>query len=229
MPQRPDLLGQQFGLLTVVASDTPPSARWVCDCVCGGRTVVATGALRSGNTKSCGCRKKAVLGESTTRHGGAGTALYSTWKGIMTRCYNKKAAAYKNYGGRGVYVVERWHDFAKFREDMGEASEGMSLERKRNNGPYSKRNCFWATRATQSRNTRRNVRVKFKGKTYVMTDLARKHNVRPSLASSRMRNGWGAVAACTLPPRASVKGTAGTVLKPRCSPSRGKALHIEET
>lgn len=29
---------------------------WLCDCVCGGDTIVSTNQLRSGNTKSCGCR-----------------------------------------------------------------------------------------------------------------------------------------------------------------------------
>lgn len=57
-----DLVGQEFGLLTV-ASRAPtrpgPSrhARWQCECECGVTTIVSSGALRSGRTGSCGCQR----------------------------------------------------------------------------------------------------------------------------------------------------------------------------
>lgn len=69
---RVDILGQRFGMLTVIAdAGSKPMARgalalWECACDCGNKTVVPGVRLRSGNTKSCGCvashAEKEILG-----------------------------------------------------------------------------------------------------------------------------------------------------------------------
>ncbi len=55
------LTGERFGLLKVVSQVLPHKPRngrkWNCDCDCGGKTVATTGALISGDNKSCGCLK----------------------------------------------------------------------------------------------------------------------------------------------------------------------------
>ena len=59
-----DLTGQQFGRLTAVEATISRDSkgrsirRWKCDCSCGKTAYVATGALRSGDIKSCGCLKR---------------------------------------------------------------------------------------------------------------------------------------------------------------------------
>lgn len=58
-----DLTGKRFGKLLVLHQDTASQkgkggARWVCICDCGEITRVRSSALRSGQTKSCGCLKK---------------------------------------------------------------------------------------------------------------------------------------------------------------------------
>ncbi len=54
-----DKIGQRFGLLTVEKLDhideRDKHAYWLCKCDCGNHTVVDSGSLSSGNTKSCGC------------------------------------------------------------------------------------------------------------------------------------------------------------------------------
>ena len=43
---------------------------------------------------------------------------YQTWKNMMERCYNPKNRYYINYGGEGITVCERWHDFNNFLDDF---------------------------------------------------------------------------------------------------------------
>lgn len=130
-----------------------------------------TGNLTSGNTKSCGCRKRAVLGESTTKHGLVKHPLYRAWKAMIQRCTNPNNPSYHNYGGRGITVDPAWrNDFAAFFRDMGERPKGHTLERKDNDGPYCKGNCIWATRRTQSRNTRVVRRITVDGVTLCKAD-----------------------------------------------------------
>lgn len=60
----PDLTGSVFGLLTVISYagvDKLARRRWNCLCVCGNKTTSLGQALRSGNSKSCGCVRIAYL------------------------------------------------------------------------------------------------------------------------------------------------------------------------
>jgi hypothetical protein len=82
------------------------------------------------------------------------TSEYMTWEGMKERCNNPNRDTYKYYGGRGIKVCERWNDFQNFLEDMGPRPDGLTLERKNNNGNYEPSNCCWATRQKQTRNRR---------------------------------------------------------------------------
>jgi hypothetical protein len=50
-------VGRTYGRLTVVSFHSRPS-RWLCRCACGNTLVVHRGALRTGNTTSCGCYRR---------------------------------------------------------------------------------------------------------------------------------------------------------------------------
>ncbi len=56
----PNLKGQRFGRLTVIAQAGMCRGRtvWHCECDCGGYTKLITSVLRSGRTRSCGCLKR---------------------------------------------------------------------------------------------------------------------------------------------------------------------------
>lgn len=93
-----------------------------------------------------------------TTHGhctGGFSKTYHSWRGMVERCTNPKHIAWKNYGGRGIAVCERWKLFENFLADMGERPEGMSLDRTDPNKGYSPTNCRWATNKEQARSTRK--------------------------------------------------------------------------
>jgi hypothetical protein len=81
--------------------------------------------------------------------------LRQTLADMKQRCLNAKHPQYKNYGARGITICAEWLNSAqRFADDMGERPDGMTIDRKNNDGPYCKDNCRWATKAEQRINQR---------------------------------------------------------------------------
>lgn len=157
MPRLPVKVGDKFGLLTVARpekSSKRGSVRWSCSCVCGKETMATSSALTLGKKKSCGCLKLTTFADITRKHGLSKTPTYVSWQGMWTRCTNRNFIQFKDYGGAGITVCERWKSFINFIKDMGPRPGGMSLDRIDPFGNYEPSNCRWATRTEQNRNTR---------------------------------------------------------------------------
>lgn len=170
MKKRIDMTGMQFGRLTVLShagKDKYGNALWVCRCDCGIEKTSNGAMLRQGKAVSCGCLHSEITSKrmkvEAVKHGMHNTPTYYSWQNMMTRCNNPNYKQYKDYGGRGIKVCERWHDFAKFYEDMGEKPVDTSLDRKDNEGDYAPDNCRWATQEEQLYNRR--ATIEWGGKT----------------------------------------------------------------
>jgi hypothetical protein len=160
-----DLTGKIYGRLTPIEclgknpQKKSNSVEWKCICECGNKCVVRATSLLQQHTTSCGCymrEKNGILvSERNTTHGQSSTRVYAIWEGMLKRCFNPKSQAYKNYGGRGISVCDKWLSFEGFYNDMGDVPDGLSLERVDVNGDYSPDNCKWADTSEQAYNQRR--------------------------------------------------------------------------
>src|ERR1700742_5251586 len=111
-----DLSGERYTRLTVIREETRNGRkrRWECQCDCGKVLVVEMSNLRNGHTRSSGCYEAERRIEANTRHGLSQSSTYHIWYGMLERCRNPRHHAYKDYGGRGITVCDRWQQFENF-------------------------------------------------------------------------------------------------------------------
>jgi len=196
IPNKYNLVGRKFGRLTVLKyyrTDPQGCRLWLCKCDCGKTSTPRTNALISGISKACGCGK--------FTHNMSYSRIYMTWRSMMARCYRKKNSSYKNYGGRGIVVLEKWHSFENFLE-WSKASgykNTLTIDRIKNEKGYNPSNCRWATKLEQANNCRTNRKITFKGKTLTLAQWSRQTGVRSNTISNRLASGWSVERTLSLP------------------------------
>ena len=120
-----------------------PSAKnplWLTVCKCGRFYFYTERKIRSGKAPLCGCFK----------------STYTSWKKMIERCRNKNHPQYKDYGGRGITVCQRWlKSFCAFLADMRKRPDGKTIDRIDNDKGYCKENCRWATKKQQAATRRK--------------------------------------------------------------------------
>lgn len=204
-PNLKDITGQRFGSLTV--KKYLGRSKWLCVCDCGKETEATTSHIRSGHTKSCGCRRVYVTGEVHRKHGETKSRLYCVWQKMRSRCRRTSDKSFDRYGGRGIQVCEEWarsfEAFAKWAHENGYA-ENLSIDRIDNDKGYSPDNCRWTDSTEQANNRRSNRLITHNGQTKTLAQWAREKGVRPRTIARRLdRWKWTPGDAIDTPPQAT--------------------------
>jgi hypothetical protein len=124
--------------------------------------------------------------------GNSKSRTYRIWKAMKSRCKNPNVENYKNYGGRGVTVCNRWAlSFEDFLSDMGHAPEGMSIDRKNGFGNYERENCKWSTRKEQANNKRDNTFIEHDGLRLTVAQWSDRTGISQGAILFRIKSKWG--------------------------------------
>lgn len=126
--------------------------------------------------------------------------IYRVWVSMVGRCEHEKHKEWKNYGGRGIRVCQRWLDYRNFIADMGAPPSGHSLERRDNNAGYCKENCVWATPYVQARNRRTNRFITIGNFHGCFKDVAKHFGIGVRRVYWRINAGWSIEDAFTKKP-----------------------------
>lgn len=204
-------IGERFGHLVVASEPFIWIVKWyqpvchTCICDCGVKTDVLVMRLRSRDTRSCGCVYKRIRSQNgkatihiaqqkNTKHGytkGGRKPEYRVWQGIKERCLKPEHKSYKDYGGRGIKICERWMKFENFIADMGDRpSNFYSIERRDNDGDYEPGNCCWVQKRQQARNSRNNHIVEYNGKSQTLVEWSEELGMTFSTIRTRLHRGW---------------------------------------
>lgn len=142
-------------------------------------------------------------------HGMYKEPVYHCFQEMKSRCRNKRHHAYENYGGRGIFVCERWLEkkgqgFLNFIEDMGIPDKGLEIDRINNNDGYYKENCRWTTTKINVRNRRTAKMIEFNGETKCLAQWAEDLGIERKALQMRLKT-WSIEKALTTPYKSYTK------------------------
>lgn len=166
-------------------------------CGCGHEFTAAIGNVTSGQIKSCGCKKRIANVLRCTKHGKSPIAgasrVYRFWQSMKDRCLNPRSTAYADYGARGIAMHAAWvnsfisfHDWFKWNFQVDDIPNGLTMDRRENNGPYAPDNLRMVTMKVQCNNKRNNRIVEYRGVRMTLTQLAERFKLKPGTLWARI-------------------------------------------
>jgi len=187
-------IGDRFNRWTIISkswTDKSSGRMVTAKCDCGAVKHIRLRSVKNSTSKSCGCFTVEQIKKSMTTHGQRKTKTYGIWAKMLQRCYNPNTKSYKNYGGRGITVCDRWrHSFENFLADMGEQPPRFTIERIDNEKGYSPENCRWASYKEQANNRRTNRFLTYQGRTQTMMEWSKELGIRAGRIRWRLEEGW---------------------------------------
>jgi len=184
-----NMVGRKYNrLMAISIAGKGACHKYLFRCDCGVEKVLKGYSVRYGQTKSCGCLKNEKARENFRTHGLGKSSEYSIWISMKQRCYNKNSCGYKNYGGRGISVCDKWvNNYAAFLQDMGARPDSTySIERRNNDGNYEPENCYWLKRSKQGLNKRNSRRIVLFGEKKCIREWCNLFNLRYGLLEERV-------------------------------------------
>lgn len=130
-----------------------------------------------------------------TEHWMTWTRFYKIWDSIIDRCDRTTNSWYKNYWWRWITYDKKWGKFSCFMSEMHNDyikhckkhwEKQTTIDRINVNWNYNKKNCKWATRKEQNRNTRRNLYHKWK----CLSQWCEELNLNYKTVFARIKYSW---------------------------------------
>lgn len=119
------------------------------------------------------------------------TKEYGAWCQMKRRCLNPKTPQFKDYGGRGINICERWSSYQLFLKDVGRApSPEYSLDRIDTNGNYEPSNVKWSTRKEQNENKRSNICIEINGEVKTLQAWSNHYGIDRNTVKFRIKTKW---------------------------------------
>ena len=204
------LIGKTFNWLTIIdyyGVDSNIDTVVTAECKCGNIKQYVLKFIKNQTTKSCGCLRI----KNRTKHGLKNHPLYTVWKDMNARCYNKNNQHYDRYGGRGVSVSLRWRkDFKAFYDwAIDKWKPGLRFDKDIRSGQdvgdfYCPELCCFVTHKENMRKTSNNVYYEYNGERLCVSQLCEKYNIGRSCFNGRMESGWGLHKTLTTPVKSRI-------------------------
>jgi hypothetical protein len=170
-----DIIGKLIFLEDVNIKKGSRKAFFQCP-LCQNQFKTEISRAKSLRTVSCGCYRKINSSIIHTTHGqvkgGKMSPEYVSWQRAIQRCQNPNYGGYKNYGGKGIKVCDRWkYSFSDFLQDMGKKPfKSAQIDRIDSNGNYEPSNCRWVSCKENARNRSNNLVISWNGENKTLSE-----------------------------------------------------------
>lgn len=169
----------------------------ICLCDCGVKVSVSMYHYIHGKTKSCGCYR-VDSGRRFQKYHPIVPGIYSSYKGMLSRCYDTSHKSYRNYGGRGVVVCEEWkNDYQAFLDwaiqNGWQESLELDKDTKGDGMVYSPQTCCWVTKLENNRIRKDTKMYIYNGELLTVSEISRKTKIPYTTLVARIKRSFASV------------------------------------